>query len=379
MSRFLECLRHPMVWLREVSGGQWAFPLVVLFGLNAVDELDRTAFGILLPEIQDHFDLDLSAVLGLVAVSGVAALALQVPIAQLADRHRRVPLVIAGALLWACFSGMTGLATTVVLLTVARSGSSIGKAVNDPTHNSLLADYYPIESRTRVFSVHRAANAVGSFVGPLTAGLLAYSFGWRVPFLVFVIPTLVFAALAMRLHEPVRGSWERRAAGASDEVADTAELPPSFAESWRIVHKVPTLRRIWYSLPFVAVSLVGFVVFAALLYDQEFGLDERARGVAAAIAEPFALVGLVAGARIASRRFAGNIAGMMRFLATRLPWRPPWRVSVSPSPPTSWSRSPSTASSRRRWRCSRRACSPRCRWRSRPERAPRASRSPRCG
>lgn len=234
MTGGLAAVRQPMTWLREVCGGEWAYPLVILFGLNAVDELDRTAFGILLPEIRDHFDLDLGVLLGLVALSGVAALALQVPIAQYADRSRRVRLAAAGALVWACFSGLTGLATTLVILTIARSGSSIGKAVIDPTHNSLLSDYYPIEARNRVFSVHRAANAVGSFVGPLSAGLLAYSFGWRVPFLVFVVPTVIFAVLATRLPEPIRGSWERRAAGATDEVANTEELPPSFAESWRI-------------------------------------------------------------------------------------------------------------------------------------------------
>ena len=54
-------------WLRDVCGGEPAYPLVILFGLNAVDELDRTAFGILLPEIRDAFGLDLSTVLGLVA------------------------------------------------------------------------------------------------------------------------------------------------------------------------------------------------------------------------------------------------------------------------------------------------------------------------
>ena len=116
--------RHPMVWLRDVCGGEPAFPLVVLFGLNAVDELDRTAFGILLPEIRDAFGLDLSdGARHRRPVAGVAALALQVPIAQFADRSKRVPLVVGGALVWACFSGMTGLATTVVVLTIARSGS----------------------------------------------------------------------------------------------------------------------------------------------------------------------------------------------------------------------------------------------------------------
>ena len=36
------------------------------------------------------------------------------------------------------------------------------------------------------------------------------------------------------------------------------------------------------SLPFLAASLIGFVSLAALLYDQEFNLDERARGFVAA-------------------------------------------------------------------------------------------------
>lgn len=308
-------IRHPMVWLRQMCGGESAFPLVVLFGLNAVDELDRAAFGVLLPNIRDAFDLDNSGVLTLVAVVSLAALALQVPIAQFADRFPRVPLAIGGAVIWALFSGMTGFATGVVILGIARSGSALGKAVIDPTHNSLLSDYYPVEARSQVYSFHRAANAVGAFLGPLSAGLLAYAFGWRVPFIVFVFPTLLFALLAFRMREPVRGSWERKAMGMSDEVIATEETRPSFAESWRTVHKVESLKRLWWSLPFLATSLIGFTTLASLMYEEEFGLDERGRGIAAAIAEPFALVGLIVGTRIVTRRFAGNMRGVNRFAA----------------------------------------------------------------
>ncbi|MCU1389720.1 MAG: ABC-type branched-chain amino acid transport system, ATPase component, partial [Ilumatobacteraceae bacterium] len=301
--------------LRDLCGGEMAFPLVVLFGLNAVDELDRTAFGILLPNIRKDFGIDLKTALGLVALSSIAALLLQVPIAQYADRSKRVPLAIIGALVWALFSGMTGLATGVIVLTIARSGSSIGKAVVDPTHNSLLADYYPIESRSKVYSAHRAANAVGAFVGPLSAGLLAYYFGWRTPFFVFMVPTIIFAIMAFRLSEPIRGRWERAATGASEEVVNTEEIPASFAESWRTVQKVDSLRRIWWSLPFLAVALIGFVTLASVLYEREFHLDERARGFAAAIAEPFQLVGIVLGSRIITKRFMTNMEGLIRFLA----------------------------------------------------------------
>jgi branched-chain amino acid transport system ATP-binding protein len=316
MRSFGQGVRHPADWVRGLCAGEAAFPLMILFALNAVDELDRAAFGVLLPNIRESFGIDIQTTLGIVALSGVAALALQVPIAQYADRSNRVPLLVLGALAWGFFSGMTGLAVGLILLTVARSGSALGKAVIDPTHNSLIADYYPIETRARVYSFHRGANALGAFIGPLTAGLLAYYFSWRVPFVVFVIPTVVFALIATRLKEPTRGRWERHAAGASQDVIDTEEESPSFAESWRTAHKVKSLQRIWWSLPFLATSLIGFGALASLLYDQKFGLGERGRGVAAAIAEPFAVVGLVVGARIATRRFGGDVKGLIRFVAS---------------------------------------------------------------
>ncbi len=68
MREFATACRHPGGWLREICGGEAAFPLVVLFGLNAVDELDRTAFGILLPNIRDEFHLDNTKALGLLAL-----------------------------------------------------------------------------------------------------------------------------------------------------------------------------------------------------------------------------------------------------------------------------------------------------------------------
>lgn len=57
MGAVLRGIRHPKEALRSVVGTGPMYPIVVLFGLNAVEELDRTAFGILLPEIRDEFGL----------------------------------------------------------------------------------------------------------------------------------------------------------------------------------------------------------------------------------------------------------------------------------------------------------------------------------
>jgi branched-chain amino acid transport system ATP-binding protein len=310
-----QAIAHPVRTLDGITGGGPIYPLLILFGLNAVDELDRTAFTVLLPEIREEFGLNLTGVLGIVAAVGAAALALQVPIAQLADRGSRSRLTLIGAGVWAVFSFVTGLAWVLWALAVARAGSGIGKAVVDPTHNSLIADYYAPEHRNKVFAFHRSANVLGQIVGPIVAGLIAYQFGWRWPFIIFAVPTAILVVVGLRMKEPIRGAHERRAMGATEEAIATEEEPPSYAEAWRMMWKIESLKRIWFALPFLAASLIGFGTFASLLYDEVFNFDERARGVLAAAVEPAGLVGLVIGARIGTRLMARDPGLVLKFLA----------------------------------------------------------------
>ena len=143
-----------------ITLGAPAFPLAVLFGLNAVDELDRSAFAVLLPDIRDHFGLSDAAALALVAATTIAVLLVEIPLSFAADRHSRVRMATSGAAVWALFSFGTGLATGIALLAVMRVGAGLGKAVVTPSHSSLLADYYRPEARVKVFSAHRLASDV---------------------------------------------------------------------------------------------------------------------------------------------------------------------------------------------------------------------------
>ena len=72
---------------RTAVGTGPVYPLLILFGLNCVDELDRTGFGILLPNVRDAFGLSNTGILTLVGLTAVGALLLQMPIA---DRGRSV-------------------------------------------------------------------------------------------------------------------------------------------------------------------------------------------------------------------------------------------------------------------------------------------------
>jgi ABC-type branched-subunit amino acid transport system ATPase component/MFS family permease len=312
--RWAAAIRHPARSMKELVGDGPIFPLVVLFGLNAVDELDRTGFGILLPNVRDAFGMSNTGILTLVGATALGALLMQMPIAVAADRGNRIALALGGAALWAVFSVMTGAATAIWMLVVARTGSGIGRAVVDPTHNALLSDFYSVDRRPAVFSFHRAANVLGQFLGPLLAGLLAYLFTWRAPFFVFAVPTVLFVVLGLRLSDPVRGSQERRAAGGGVDASGTEEPAPSFSEAWRLLWKVDVLRRIWYAVPFLAVAIIGFVSLGGLLYEEVYGLDELQRGYLAAVAEPFQFLGLAMGAKLGTRLFLRDPALIFRFL-----------------------------------------------------------------
>ncbi|HUR77090.1 MAG TPA: MFS transporter [Acidimicrobiales bacterium] len=300
---------------RRITEGAPFFPLFVLFGLNAVDELDRAAFNILLPEIRDHFGLSNEGALGVVALLSPVAVLVGLPLAFYADRLRRSRIAVGGAAVWGAFSFLTALAPNLPSLVVARAGSGMGKAVNYPTHNSLLADYYPVDVRAKVFAFHQSANSVGNIIGPAVAGILAAAFSWRAPFVAFAFFTGAFVLLGMRLKDPVRGIQDRLAVGADAETAAIADVPPKFGESWRLLYTVVTLRRLYFSLPLLAGSIIGLQSVMALFYEEVYGLDTVERGIVFALDEPFQIIGLVIGAPIAQRLMRRDPGLALRFLA----------------------------------------------------------------
>ncbi|MBX3313231.1 MAG: MFS transporter [Actinobacteria bacterium] len=301
-------------WASDVTGGGAVYPLLVLFGLNAVDELDRVGFSVLLPDIRDHFGLGDAGALAIVAVSNVAVILISVPLSFWCDRANRVRIATIGASVWALFSVGTGLAVNAFTLVVARIGAGTGRAVNEPTHNSLLSDWYPPETRVKVFSVHRLGNSVGQIAGPLLAGGLAWAFGWRTPFIFFAVPTAIVVLAALRLHEPVRGAHERRAAGADDAAAAVEEEPEGVWGTFRTLGRVGTIRRVWWAIPLLAVALFGVPNVLSLVYEDIYGLNSLQRGLVAAGVEPLQIVGVLTVMPWLSRRSGDDPGYLLRFV-----------------------------------------------------------------
>ncbi len=364
--------RPPEDWRARLTAGAPLLPLVILVVLQGVDQALQSAIGVLVPELRDAFGLSDAGILAIIAASLAAALLCTVPVAYFADRARRVTLALAGAAIGAAFAIGVSVAWTTVFLAVMLCGVAMGQAVIFPTHNSLIADFFPVRARTRVYSLHRAGLSVGAVVGVLLAAGLADAFSWRVPFVVFAIPVLVVAAIGLKVPEPARGHFEAQAlaeeeaaeaAGRADAgagpapvgapggpvatdraaperpaapaapvaeapvaeapvaEAPVAEEPPSLGEAWRMVWKIGVLRRTFAALPFLAAALVGFSSLASLQYQQTFHLGVLQRGLIIAPVQVFDLGGLALGAAIGSRlaarsrRLAFHLLAVSSFVA----------------------------------------------------------------
>jgi MFS family permease len=304
-----------------IGGGAPLAPLFILFALNAVDELDRTAFGLLLPEIKKDFGLSLTGVTILQTAILPASLLFALPLARIADRRRRKPIAIWGAATWGLFSILAGIVPTILLLGLVRIGAGLGRAVNSPIHPSLLSDYYPPTARAKVFSAHRVANPVGQFVGPLVAGFIAAAVGWRLPFIILAVPTFIVVLIAVvKLKEPERTGQAL--------VEGDVRLKAAFRSLWQ----VRSLRRLWMAMPFLAVVVIGLSPLLSLYYDEVFGVRVEIRGIIQAFDGPFLVVGLIAGSVFIDRglfrdagralRVIGMAAACIAVLILGLAWAP---------------------------------------------------------
>jgi branched-chain amino acid transport system ATP-binding protein len=325
--------------LAKLGGGATLFPLGVLFTIELLDQATQSAFNVLTPNIRDAFHLTNAGILLIVAIAGAAALGCTLPIAVLADHTNRVRIALVGALVGAAFSVGLGFAQGVVVATVMLVGISMGQAVIFPTHNSLLADYYPVPARPRVYSAHRSGINIGTIVGVLLGAGLASVFSWRAPFFFFAVPIVLVVIIGLRLREPPRGRHEQielseqmlasergepvalddapapSMAGTPTDLIDiSAEPPPSLGEAWRTVWKIGVLRRIFIALPFLAAAIAGFTSLASLQYQETFHLDAVERAYLLAPIQLFDLLGLTVGAIVATRLARRDIGLVFRML-----------------------------------------------------------------
>ncbi|MEO7178572.1 MAG: MFS transporter [Allosphingosinicella sp.] len=183
--------------------------LAILLLAYVFNFIDRQIIGVLAVPIRAEFGLDDKALGLLGVVFGLFYAAIAIPIAWLADRRARVPIIAVSITLWSLFTAACGMVQSYGQLVVARMGVAFGEAGGIAPSYALIADLYPKERRARALAFFSLGIPIGSALGIFFGGSLTEYLSWRTAFLIVGLAGLPTALLVKLLvAEPTRGHFD---------------------------------------------------------------------------------------------------------------------------------------------------------------------------
>ena len=291
---------------RGLAAGGGAFTLVVLVALAAFDQLEAATMSILGPDIGDTLHVSEGIIVFITSASAGFVVLGILPLAWLADKVRRGPIVGICGIVFSAMSVLSGLAVNAFMLFWARFGVGVAQAHEIPVHASIYADTYPIGIRGRIASVTGTVGRVAAVASPVLVGGIAALFGgaahggWRWAFVILAIPTTLTALLAFRLPEPPRGQWEQRSV-VGDMPVDEPEVPVSVEMAFGRLKQIRTLRTLAIALSAIGFQLFPMVGLTNYFLRDTYHLDAFGRGLVTSFAGIFTIVALP----LLGRRFDG--------------------------------------------------------------------------
>jgi len=267
-------------------------PLVLLTVAAIVPSMFNNGINLIGNNLEKSFHLS-DAGLGAVAfVASVAQLLWAVPLGLWADRGSRRLVSALALIVFAVLAPLMGLAPNVWWFVVLYLFASVGSAVGQTVHNSYLADAYPTEGRSRVFSWHYLSDPIAQTIGILIFGyIVSTTHNWRWG-LIVAVAGLPIALSLFRIREPDKGTNESshilKASGmdvhAQQESAPRVLLGPAVTRLLRI-------RSLYYEL--VAVAVLGFVGVSSSLFGNLYFVRVWHQGTANR-SHIFSIIGLAA-------------------------------------------------------------------------------------
>jgi MFS family permease len=207
----------------------WARRWDAILPLLLAELIVWLGFGALLPIMPIYFTehgVDL-ATLGVVIAAWPASRLVGEPIfGFIADRTRRVPLMVAGNVGSAVFLFLPLLLTGVGPFVALRALAGLSTALYDPAARGYIADATPADRRGEAFGLYGAAQMGGLLLGPAIGGLGAAAFG-GVAFIFVLggVSSLIAAvAIATRVREQPRVTAQARVMDTRPSAHDMTEL-----------------------------------------------------------------------------------------------------------------------------------------------------------
>ena len=242
--------------------------LWIAFFLN---QADRQAFNIVLPQIQEHLGAS-DSTMGLIAMLFNLFYAVTVPFAgYFADRMSRSRQIWVSTLIFSTATLFTGLSGGIFSFILFRCiGMGVGQGMFGPTYTGIIAEYHDTKTRARAMSLHQTSYYIGVITCGFLAGWVAERAGWQYSFYIFGgIGILFTALLAARLRD--RNS--------DDSPGETLpEEKPTLFQAIAAIFKVPTAVCMLIAYAGLIFGLNGYLTWMPKYLKETFGLSLSSAG-----------------------------------------------------------------------------------------------------
>lgn len=280
--------------------------LWVAFFLN---QADRQAFNIVLPQIQAHLGAS-DSTMGLISTLFNVFYAVTVPFAgYYADRLSRSRQIWISVLIFSTATLFTGFAGGIFAFILFRCfGMGLGQGMFGPTYTGIIASYHDTRTRARAMSIHQTSYYLGVITCGFLAGWLAEKMGWQYAFFIFGGAGIVFTAiLALRLKDKAP---EPGAVPASGK-ADAPSLPSAIAA----IFKVPTAVCMVVAYCGLIFGLNGYLTWMPKYLKETFDLSLSSAGFHSMFwTHAAAFVGVLAAGALSDRMASREGGGRNRLL-----------------------------------------------------------------
>ncbi|MTI40101.1 MFS transporter [Fulvivirga lutimaris] len=253
----------------------WVITLICL--ATVINYIDRTAFGVMWPEMGKDLGMDESDYAIMLNVFMITYAAGKFLAGRLFDIIGTRLGFVVSIVVWSVASIFHAFAKGLISLTMYRAFLGLGEAGNWPGAVKSNAEWFPVKQRALAQGIFNAGASLGSVIAPVLIAFLYAQFGWRSTYIIigaigllWVIPWLVINKAKPESHAWITDEEkELILEGRIIKEEDSKEKGLSvfqilkFRESWGVLGARFFIEPIWWL----------FVGWMPLYLHSEFGFS----------------------------------------------------------------------------------------------------------
>lgn len=261
----------------KVGGLRWWIIALICLA-TVINYIDRTAFGVMWPEMGKDLGMDESDYAVMLNVFMITYAAGKFLSGKLYDIIGTRMGFVVSIVVWSVASILHAFARGLISLTLFRALLGLGEAGNWPGAVKSNGEWFPIKQRAIAQGIFNAGASLGSVIAPVLIAYLYGHFGWRSTFIIIGAVGLVWVLpwLFMNKAKPENHPWitdEEKKLILSDQIATTVEKEKekglsvtkilSYKESWGVLMSRFFIEPIWWL----------FVGWMPLYLNSKFGFS----------------------------------------------------------------------------------------------------------